>query len=238
MEHKKTIAYLVILAAIFILLFLTGIFLNQKKQHVGNFYPLSDFTGTIEQINGNKLTIKGLNPNHRDQQVILTETIDSASLINKTSVLIPYLFKQSILPPNSKFDFKDLKTGMWVTVKSVINLDTKELVISNLTVDFFATAVDGTIESISGNTIKLKGLPVVSNPDIIVTSQPQEYDIVVSEDTEISKPPPAPIVIGTAYTPKKYSLSDIKPGVRISVWSDSEISPNQPIKALRIEPFF
>lgn len=173
--------------------------------------------------------------------------IASYTQITRPDITVVYLFNKNTPIPTPKLTVSDIKTGQMVTISVTRDLrsnTSKEVDATVVKLPPFINMLTGKITSIkaSEGLIILKAM----TPARVVLNEPtstpveNEYAVSVTQATEIS-------LMGTAETPKtgvspkppkpvKYEITDLKEGIQITVYADSDVIDNRKIKALRIEP--
>ncbi|OGG21063.1 hypothetical protein A3D03_05230 [Candidatus Gottesmanbacteria bacterium RIFCSPHIGHO2_02_FULL_40_13] len=173
--------------------------------------------------------------------------IASYTQITRPDFTVVYLFNKNTPTPTPKLTVNDIKTGQVVTVSTTRDLrsnTSKEVEAYTIKLQPLMNKLTGKITSIKSNEgmIILKamtpGRALMNEP----TSAPveNEYAVSVTQATEISHLEPADTA-KTGTTPKppkpvKYDITDLKEGIQITVYADSDVIDNRKIKALRIEP--
>lgn len=214
--------------------------------------PVTTFSGKIEKIEGNTIFVSqtftlpktnqpqaisaSLNQSPIPLPTPQTKTITFKVVITKDTQIahpspsIPYLFKSSspLLP--SPLAVKDLKVGELVTVLTTKDLRTLQgdtIEATSIILPLFSNTVSGRIITIQGNTFTLR----VVFPSAAITQPPKEtlYTITITSDTEISR-------YDQSNKPERLTLSDLNPDMDVTVYTDSDVTTETQLRALRIEP--
>lgn len=179
----------------------------------------------------------------------LTYKVNIASFtqITRPDLTVSYLFERNTPTPTPKLTISEIKTGLLVTVSVTRDLrgnTSKEVDATVVKLPPFINILTGKITSIKAGEglIILKAL----TPARIILNEPtsapveNEYAVSVTQTTEISRPGPTETPVSGAASkppkPIKYEITDLKEGIQITVYADSDVIDNRKIKALRIEP--
>ena len=201
--------------------------------------PLYDFTGTIEHIDNNTLTVTNISfinpdPATGNQTVVEKKTTYKFTITDDTPILssisyVPYSIK-SATESASQIESKssDLKVGQQVSVISKDNI--RSLIPGTFTAQSIIiqpglTMITGTIAEINNNVILLKAAPPI-------IPSPKDFQITISEDTEIVR------YSAPSETPnqkRQLPITALTKGLNINVYTDSNINLNSTTKALKID---
>lgn len=205
--------------------------------------PLFSFSGNIEQINSASLVVSD-NVYIPDRTPITDNTplkpgttktitynvaVSPQTKIIISAVNIPYDLKTSS-PSATLLQLNQLKKGQRVTIGSsqdIKSLSINKIEATSIEVYPGLTIVQGTVESLSGNTLTLKALP----PSV---SEATTYQFSIDKDTEI--------VTSSASTdstkPRKKNqlpTSALKANTSVTVYTDTDIKADPVTKALKID---
>lgn len=202
--------------------------------------PANNPTG----IPGQVITIPPLPPTK-----LLTYKIKIApyTLISKLNPVVTYLFDKNTPTPSPKLTINDIHTGEWITVSTTRDLRTatsKEVEAYAVKLQPIVNILTGKISSIDNKTglIILKAIPPIRAGTNEPTPKPveKEYAVTLSQDTEISRlgptEPPKSGATASPAKPIKYSVTDLKTDIQITIYTDTDVIDNQKVKALRVEP--
>jgi len=216
--------------------------------------PVYSFSGVVEKIEGNTLTLTQkvteqlpiippqINPNTpvspfpTPKTIILTYRflITDKTQISRPPTYINYLFKNTPPPPVPKLTIKDIKVGQSINVYTQTDLRTftgNTLEATSISLPPILNTLNGKVLKIEKNTLTIKAFPPFI-PDPSTSPQPlqeKEYKIIFTEETEISR-------MNQQGAPEKLSLSDIKKDTQINIYVAEDVTQNQKLTALRLEP--
>lgn len=173
--------------------------------------------------------------------------IAAHTIINRSDTAVIYLFKKGTPTPTPPLTIKDMRVGQLASVYTTSDLRAlkqNEFDAYTVKLEPLNNIITGKIATINtrDGIIVLKAiLPIKPDPGQPTPSPKEiEYAISVTEDTEISRLGPTEVPKGdvTAKPPQpvKFQLSDLKTGIEITVYTDSDVIESQKLKALRIEP--
>lgn len=209
--------------------------------------PVNTFSGTVEKIEGNKITVskKQTFPLPTPKTTTVTYYV---TVTDKTQM---YRFQSPspiITATAPKLMAKDIKVGQIITVRTINDLrtmtgNTFEATVVNLPP--IANALNGKIVSLNGNILTIKGLafapgaPPLINLGVAAPTAPQEkeYRIIVTPATEISQTsfvPPKPGEMPQPPKNEKLAPSDLKKDLRVTVYTDKDVNENSQPTALKI----
>lgn len=218
--------------------------------------PVTIFSGVIEKINGSTITVSQAMylssplvvpatnassppPSPIANTISYNITVNDQTLITQISPYVNYLFKANTLSNYQTLSLSDLSVGQNVTINSKVDLrtlksNTFEAVSINLPAIF--NTLGGTITQINGTGLIVKGLSPsnqLSTTNNSLSSPPteQEYIIKITDNTEISRLNP-----GTPPRPEKLNLSNLKIGMHVDIYTNSDIGHGTEFEAIRIEP--
>lgn len=265
MNHKKIIVIGVVILGILTLFMFNPPSNKTVSQNILYLtQPVTSFSGIVDKIEGNKLTISQKqtfsqnivpplavanlssrpSPLPTPKTVTLTYQVivTDKTQISQSPAFISYLFKNVTPALPLKSTIKDIKVGQYLTVNSQVDLRT---LVGNV---FEATTVNlpqktntlnGKIVSLEGNTLTIKGFVPMSPGAVPAAPQEKQYRISITSDTEISRN-----VYGTNVNPgvlvapksEKLTIADLKKDVQVSVYTAEDVVESQTLTALRIEP--
>lgn len=225
--------------------------------------PIISFSGKIEKISGNTLWVsqrvtmaqapeqRTINPSPIKQSprtiptplfktITLKVTVTDATQISRPTPSVPYLFTTPT-PPSSlpTLSISDLAVGQSVSVTTNTDLrmfsaDTVEA--TSIQLSLISNVLSGTIVSVRDNTITLKATPAQVFQPTPQAAKEATYTIVVTTATEISHYLPSQDQPPKPLKPERLSLSDLKPDMQVTVYTDGDVTTQTQLKALRIEP--
>lgn len=226
--------------------------------------PVTLFSGKIEAVSGNILTVSqdmilsqpsatGANPATPPSTKKITYQIQvtNKTLINQTPDNIPYLFKKSAnTSPTSpsagiaQLQISSLKAGQFISVSSAVDLRTligNQFEALNINVSPEIIIINGKITNISGNNVSVSGTASVNNAlpvGVGLNPQPiqtKEYMVSVDQNTEISGNPIQSSPSASVQA-EKFSQSDLKKDLQVTIYAKGTPDNTQNLKALRIIP--
>lgn len=213
--------------------------------------PAAVFSGKIETIDGNTLTVSqtmsAAAPTPAPAKITFRVLVTAETPVNYSSSL-------SVTTPGSgttgsttsprPLTTKDLRAGQAVIIDSATDLRT------NTSGTFTATAIrlngptslHGTIIARQGDILSVKGFADSNQMSFTNTAPPgpeeKIYRVKVVPDTAISQnlignTPPGP---GSTRTmqPEKLSAADLRPDMQITVWTSQDVSLDPEVAAVRI----
>lgn len=189
-------------------------------------------------------------PTPVSKEITFKIKVDANTQINRPLLTIPYLLTTPTPPPTTKLTVKDIRVGEFVNISTATDLRTlkkAEFIASSIQLPSIVNWLSGTIDKISGKTILLKATPSQpAYPDGLPAdlTPPQEktYTIEVANDTEISRYAPAkpteeePESGPQPPVAEKLSLADLGQGLRITVYTNIDVTSVDKFPAFRIEP--
>lgn len=202
--------------------------------------PVFSFNGIIETADRNTITLTtSFSPSKKLTYQVVLDSLTKLS--RQSSMPIPYLFTEH--PPatgSAQPVTSDLKLGQFITITSKTDLRTspqRKFVASAVILPPVSTSFGGIIAEIKGNRLTVKNMltPPLVTSEVQTAPQEQTLTVAVTQETEISglifasdpqKPP----------RPQQYSLSDLKVGQNISVYTSDQVTPDSLIKALKVDP--
>lgn len=228
--------------------------------------PVTSFSGTVEKIEGNTVTITqrvveqsqiaaplaAVNtspfPTPKSITVTYRVLVTDKTQISQSAAFINYLFKTVTPSSVVKLAIKDVKVGQYVTVNSQTDLrtlagNTFEATAINLPP--IANTINGKIISLEGDILTIKGFPSMMAMVVPVNSAPvapkeKEYRINITSDTEISRTsyfmPGKPEETPQPPKNEKLSASDLKTDMQVTVYTAEDVNETSELTALRIEP--
>lgn len=262
MDRSKQVG---IAAVIFIGIILYIIF-DYSKQYISPnilyfTQPISSFSGIIEKIDGNTITVtqpysyleRGFElptlystGGSRDK-LLKTKNLSfqvdvlSTTHILRSQVSVPYLFNRSATSSSmsAQLSPRDLKRGERVEISGGFDLRTlkgSRLQANRVELASFINRINGTITQLSGSTLRIQSTQLDRNAN----QNEKEYVITVKSDTEISRLNNKPAQMSgqavSEQSPEKLQIGDLKKGMQVSIYTDSDITVGNAFSALRIEP--
>jgi hypothetical protein len=201
--------------------------------------PLTSFSGQIEKIENNTLYVSGyITVEQKTQKRLYKVTITNTTTVFTKPPAIPYLFKPAVsVQTKTPVDTKSLQISQTITASAsadlrIIQSDTFEA--SSIEISLNSKPLGGTITDISGSTLKITGHIINPQAPQPAAIKDEQYSIVVSQNTEISKSPTINASGQAENSPEKLLLSDLRVDMNVIVYADSEILPNQTTPALLI----
>ncbi len=193
--------------------------------------PVKTFSGIIEKIEGDTLTIsQNMTTNSVTQKVTYRVITDKNTQIEQPESPIPYLFAKTAGAGNKKKTIKDLKVGQAAVVNTDEDLRTltsQEFKATHVTLNAIMNTLSGPVFDVGGNTLIIKTIP----PFTPVSETPKErnYRIKITNNTEISR--------GAADgTPVRLTLNDLKRNMWVVAYTDGDVNLGTDFTALRIDP--
>lgn len=241
--HKNAVYYLILLlVAVGVLGFLATAKNRQGTSKAMLFLtdPIYSVTGKVEKVEGDTITLTvthqapvpagtkftGQIPEPpKAETMTFTVRMDGQTTYKSPQgdSPVPYLFGGTDQRAG-KPDKKSVSAGQIITVESktdLRNLDGQTFTASVITLPPFANMLTGTVLSVTKNSIT-------------VSSVNGQKTIAVTAATEISSSvnegPDKPA------TPKKFNFDEIKTGGQLTVYTDKDVSGDEPLTALRIDP--
>jgi hypothetical protein len=100
------------------------------------------------------------------------------------------------------------------------------------------TSLIGRILSLQGDILTVSGYPLSLSPTSIASSSAKAaertFQVTISKETEISQLVPEDPLKPSK--PQKLDPSDLKVGLEVKIYSDSDVSTTDKVTALKIEP--
>lgn len=217
--------------------------------------PVFSFTGQIENISGNTITLSQtatlrtnqaiaapMTPDQSDSQPITKKltykvTVDKNTSINRPDLTLPPIdpakpASQAVQPI---LTINDLKKGETVTALSNNDLRTlagNSFTAASLQLAPKQTTLSGTIAALSGNSLTVKSYLLPSSDPTQATSQ--DYQITITDQTEIVENDLSadPLKPGQS---RKASLSSLKKDQSVTVKTKEDINTQTRLTALKIE---
>lgn len=194
--------------------------------------PVTKLFGRITKVEGNTLSLT--------QRFSLADAgakdlTFSLALTPKTKIVrlatyVPYLLKTVPPQPDEVLTAQELVPGMVaaVTTNADLRLASQGSVeATTIEVTRVSNTITGIVTNIQGNSLTVKA-PPPALPAAIPATTPQVlealYVVTVTPQTEISR------------SGKALSLSDVKTGNTVTVWTHEDVALTTTVTALRIEP--
>lgn len=258
-HHKHMNQKKVVIVTTVVLVFITiymVIDYVQRKESVSSHIlsltqPVTTISGIVDAVGENQITIKqvqsyeqSLQPPATNTNVLLSPTPKTDAFTYQVIVSdktklhqaasFEYLFKT--VPTMQKLSIKDIKVGQYITVSSKVDLRTIGNVFEAATIDLpqKMNSISGTIIRLDGNTLILKAL-LPTSP----TQQEKQFTITITNDTEISHKPVNALMVpdlSNLPKPEKLSISDLKEGMQVIIYTDVDVLASNQLTALRIDP--
>lgn len=225
-------------------------------------FPVTSFSGKVEKIEGNTITVSQQMmlqqtilpvtqttpgqppaiPTPVSKTLTYKVTVGKNTQIARQPIFVNYLFRKTVPPIATKLNLDDIKVGQTVTVSSTTDLRTlsaPQFEAVDIQLSSIINTLNGKIVDIKGNSLTLKAVPplppsaTVNAPAAAVKEQ--EYIVSITDETEISRInfPSDP---SKQSTPEKLSISDLKKDMRVTVYTNDDVTNAQTVNALRIEP--
>lgn len=177
--------------------------------------------------------------------------VTDKTFINQSPSSIPYLFK-TVTPATAatpiaaitKLTLQDLKTGQSVNINTTTDLRTlsgNQFEAVGISISNQISIINGTITNISGNDLTISAFSSSTLGSVIAANaeppKAKTYTVTVNQNTEISRYgiPTSPNEISK---PEKYSLSDLKKDLPVTVYTDADVTTTSKFTGLKIEPMF
>lgn len=205
--------------------------------------PVKTFSGMIEKIDGDTLTVsQNMTTNSVTQKITYRVITDKNTTIEQPASPIPYLFKTNGSPNTSVIPsvypardsrgipFKNIKVGQSAKIETNEDLRTltsQEFKASRVTLNAIANTLSGPVFDVGGSTLIIKAYP----PSTPSSESPKErnYRVKITDNTEISRNAPDG-------TPVRLSLNDIKRNMWVVAYTDVDINSITEFTALRVDP--
>lgn len=193
--------------------------------------PVKTFSGIIEKIDGDTLTVsQNMTMNSVTQKITYRVITDKNTLIEQPESPIPYLFAKSGNAINKKKTIKDLKVGQAAVINTDEDLRTltfQEFKATRVTLNAIANTLSGPVFDVNGSTLIIKAIP----PFTPVSETPKErnYRIKITSNTEISRS-------AADGTPVRLTLNDLKRNMWVVAYTDGDLNSGTDFTALRIDP--
>jgi hypothetical protein len=253
MNNKK----LVSIIGILIIISVGGIFMMKKGSQTVSpdilsiTSPVFSVSGTVEKVNGGIISIVvnqntlppmtqpippvnppgavvTISPTSVPKKLTYTVKISDKVMITRPPLMIPLLLATPKPPDMQKLSIKDINIGENVSIQSSTDLrllsgNTFEAV--SVSMIALSNSINGKITSVESDKIKVKTSMLGE----------KEYTVTISNETEISrylpmdKDNPMP-------KPEKLSLSDLKKDMQVTVYTNVDVTKEQNVTALRIDP--
>ena len=161
-------------------------------------------------------------------KVLITDN----SIISQPTTSINHLFASPSPPNQKKISIKDLAIRETVTIGTNSDLrllSTNQFEAASIQLPPISNTVYGTITDIKDNQIFVKGNMVMPLPDALEKSQEKQYQVTITDTTEISR-------MNNWGKPEKLAFSDLKKDMQVNVYTAEDVVESQTLTALRIEP--
>lgn len=201
--------------------------------------PVFIFNGKVESITGSDLTVsQEANPSlltgatttpsvvGKPVKISYRVRTDSETQFSQSPIYIPFHYKDLASPTPRTISLRDLKAGDSIAVYSKIDLRTIQnnvLDAIQITKNLASTSISGTITSVGANTIQVKSEPPGPISTTTTPPPPTIYTINIGPETEM-------VDLGPTGN-KKISISDLKIGNQVMIYSATEINPGNPVVA-------
>lgn len=240
---NKKILITISFAIIFLLVFLVTKISFFSKSNVGispNIMyitpPILSFSGMVEKIEGNQVIISytiypnsNISPTPAPVKLTYKVIVDKNTVINRPS-------------DNVHLTIKDIIVNRQITVTSNIDLrqvTNNQFTAATITLPVLITTINGRIIAVKNNILTIKAkIPTTNTTNALSIANPvlqkeADYQVKVSDNTEVfrSATPTPPAAVQW----EKISLSDLKIGTSINVYSKEDVVLTQNLTALRIE---
>jgi hypothetical protein len=190
-----------------------------------NPLPQTGLAGTIEQINGNQLTVSENTEKKATYKVVVTPQ----TTITILPVTIPYSVKIATPSANFKATIADLEAGQLISVTSkndIRKLTSDHFEASSIIVSSQPTIIEATIDEVLGQQLIVTASP----PSVPET---KTLKILFNDKTEIVR---SAIFDDSTKPVKKAQLSpsNLEAGKKIILYTDSDINSSS-LNALKID---
>lgn len=200
--------------------------------------PVFIFNGKVESITGSDLTVSqevdpsllvgvATTPSAVGKQVKISYRVrtDNETQFTQSPIFIPFLHRDITPPSPRTISLRDLKAGDSIAVYSKTDLRTIQnnvLDAIQITKNLASTSISGTITSVGANTIQVKseylGPIFTATPSLPPSTL---YTVNIRPETEM-------VDLGPTGN-KKISISDLKIGNQVMIYSATEINPGNPV---------
>lgn len=225
--------------------------------------PVVTFSGIIDKIGKDYVTVSNyiepkspyvvqdIPPSYINKYLAITPQppkkityrvkITTNTIISRPPLNIPYLFQAPSSSP-SQISINDIKEGEYVTIMFPRDLrlpnSSEESAIS-LSLLPIPNVINGKITAIKQNILTVEGSPSPTSPENSSISEIHKiYLVNISDKTEISRYTPPDIRSTNPVEAKKekFQLKDLAFNMPIVVYTDVDVTTNDHVNALRIEP--
>jgi hypothetical protein len=226
-----------IVAAIAVFLVVAGMlyFWLKEQQKVP---PVRSFIGIVEQVENNAVIVTSETEPKQTRRFAIT----SQTTINRLPSDVQYLFNNTDAATPTRVSIDAIKVGDRVTISTTDDLRLKknEYVADYVNLPALASNFTGTIVSVSGNRIVVKGPQAqqVVVPYIAMgLSQPEDelYQVTITGTTEISYIPSATNP-NQVPKPVRLQLNQLQTNMKVRVYTAVDASVKKEVEALRVEP--
>ncbi len=184
--------------------------------------PVMFINGTVRKIDNNTITISYHQPSadiKESQELLFTVVVPEKASISKSDPLIPYSFKTTPTAVNRAITTGDIRLGDEITVYSLTDLRTLTsgtIIPQSITVNPKNNTVSGFVQSVSGNSITVKGIRQSASPLVEFAPREEILNIALSNETEIVEMSPVSET-GASVLARK-TARDIAPGNQVLVY--------------------
>lgn len=182
--------------------------------------PLYDFSGNIEEINGQTLTVTDTQySSQQPKKTTYKVRVNDQTDIKWEPLSVPYSLKIAT-PSAAQAKSGDLKIGqrVQVRVKEDIRKNGRgELTANSITISHGLVVINGTINSFQDNKLELRAKP----PSV---PEEKDYQFKLDSETEIT----------SFADQKKLPLSELKKDIDVIIYSDKDVNLFVDLKALKI----
>lgn len=193
--------------------------------------PVKTFSGIIEKIDGDTLTIsQNMTAGSVTKKITYRIIVDKNTVIEQPESPIPYLFAKTAGAGSKKKTIKDLKVGQAAVINTDEDLRTltsQEFKATRITLNAIANTLSGPVFDVGGNTLIIKTIPPFT--PISETPKERNYRVKVTNNTEISRS-------AADGTPVRLTLNDLKRNMWVVAYTDGDLNSGTDFTALRIDP--
>lgn len=183
--------------------------------------PILSTTGKVISVSNDSLRVKFWNETEYSVKV------DSNTQITKTNGAINYLLKQNDLATiNQTISLDLIRPGDLVEITSTEDLRTTNRIFTANSIEVlpFPNSISGVISNINNNILS-------------IVSEDQTYEVTLADDVEISYLDTGKIDPTSQSTAAvSLSRSDLYNGLRVTIYTEQDVSNQLQIIAKRVEP--
>lgn len=206
-------------------------FIFSEKQPVHSIYGrVDDVKNNVINLTMRVITSTDYNPSNLPTYLIFTVHTDKKTLISRSLQNTSFIYKSLASFNVPQTQWSDVKKGNYITVYSyedLRQLKTPEFYAAKIELPAARNVVEGRIGEIAGQTMIVSRTPPAPpwNPG----ENRMLHTVTVTDQTEISH-------TNESGSNQRDSFSDLKPGMRVRVYSFEDIEETDHLTAMRVEP--